>query len=296
MALLEFSILIPTFDRPGHLSLCLESLTRINFDRSRWEAIFIDDGSAEPSTAAVNAAAALGLPVRMLLNPHLGPAAARNAGAAAARGRYLAFTDDDCCPDPGWLSALLNRFQSQSTPCAIGGRTVNGVPGNIYSEASQLLLDYIYSRFNATPGRARLLISNNFAIPAELFRSAGGFDTRFPRAAAEDRDLCDRLAAAGHPLFFEPSAVVVHHHTLSLRSFWRQHFNYGTGAWRFHQFRARRLAQKINREPFEFYWSLLRYPAATGHRRTLALSALLALSQVANAAGFFCERARKEPV
>lgn len=296
MALLEFSILIPTFDRPGCLSTCLESLSRLDFDRSRWEAIFVDDGSATPAIDAVNAAAAQGLPVRMLLNPHQGPAAARNAAAAAARGRYLAFTDDDCCPDPSWLTALHACFEAHPGPCAVGGRTVNGVQDNIYSEASQLLLDYIYSRFNAVPGRARLLISNNFALPADLFHDAGGFDTRFPRAAAEDRDLCDRLAAAGHPLFFEPDAIVVHHHGLSLSRFWRQHFNYGTGAWRFHQLRARRLSGKIQPEPLDFYWRMFRYPNATGHCRPLALGALLALSQVANAAGFFRERAKQDPL
>lgn len=289
--MLDFSIIIPTFERPAHVAGCLESLAQLDYDPDRWEAIFVDDGSTTPAVDAVNAAATR-LPVRMLLNPHGGPAAARNAGAAEARGRWLAFTDDDCRPDPGWLAALAARFAAEGD-CAIGGKSVNAVYGNVCSEASQVLLDYLYERFNAVPGKAQLLISNNFALPASMFRAVGGFDTGFPKAAAEDRDLCARLNEAGHPLFYEPRAVVLHHHALSLRRFCRQHFNYGGGAWRFHQSRAERASQELKVEPAEFYWNLLRYPTRHGRRPALALTALLVVSQVANATGFFVEKAKR---
>jgi len=287
---LDFSIIIPTFERRAHVAGCLESLAALDFDRSRWEAIFVDDGSAAPAEEEVRTAAKE-LPVRLLLNAHRGPAAARNAGAAQARGRYLVFTDDDCRPDPAWLTAFAERFAAEGE-CAIGGKSVNAVSANVYSEASQVLLDYLYARFNAVPGKAQLLISNNFALPAAVFHAIGGFDTGFPKAAAEDRDLCARLGESGCPLFYEPRAVVLHHHALSLRRFCRQHFNYGGGAWRFHQSRAERAQQQLAVEPLDFYWSLLRYPLRDGRRRAGALTVLLVLSQVANATGFFVERAK----
>jgi GT2 family glycosyltransferase len=289
--LLDFSIIIPTFERPAHVAGCVESLAQLDYDPNRWEAIFVDDGSTAPADAAVREAARR-LPVRMLLNPHGGPAAARNAGAAEARGRWLVFTDDDCRPDPGWLAAFAARFAAEGD-CAIGGKSVNAVHDNVCSEASQVLLDYLYERFNAVPGKAQLLISNNFALPVEMFHSIGGFDTSFPKAAAEDRDLCARLYEAGHRLFYEPRAVVLHHHALSLRRFCRQHFNYGGGAWRFHQSRAERASQDLKVEPFEFYWNLLRYPTRHGRRPALALTALMVVSQVANATGFFVEKAKR---
>ena len=287
----DFSIIIPTFERSDHVGGCVEALARLDYDRSRWEAIFVDDGSRAPAVAPVERAAAQGVPVRMLRAAHGGPAAARNAGAAAARGRFLAFTDDDCRPDSGWLTAFAERFAAAGD-CAVGGKSVNAVAGNVCSEASQVLLDYLYERFNAVPGRAQLLISNNFALPATMFRAIGGFDTGFPEAAAEDRDLCARLDEAGYALFYEPRAVVHHHHALSLRRFCRQHFNYGGGAWRFHQTRAARAQQEMKVEPLEFYWNLLRYPTRSGRKPAVALTALLLLSQVANATGFFVEKAR----
>lgn len=282
---MDFSIVIPTFERRAHVVQCLDSLAGLTFDRSRWEAIFVDDGSAAPAEEAVRTAAR-DLPVRMLLQPHAGPAAARNAGAAAARGRYLVFTDDDCRPAPEWLDAFADRFAAEGA-CAIGGRSVNALRENVYSEASQVLLDYLYERFNAVPGRAELLISNNFALPAAVFRAVGGFDARFPGAAGEDRDLCARLAESGCRLFYEPRATVLHYHALSLRRFWRQHYNYGGGAWRFRRMRAAREAKELTVEPREFYWNLLRYPTRTQRDRAFVLTGLLLLSQLANAAGFF---------
>lgn len=287
---IDFSIIVPTFERREHVVRCLAALSGLRFDRNRWEAIFVDDGSAHPAVEEVESAARE-IPVRMLAREHGGPAAARNAGAAEARGRYLVFTDDDCCPEPDWLDAFAQRFAAEGD-CGIGGRSVNAVADNVYSEASQTLLDYLYSRFNSVPGEAQILISNNFALPAETFRAAGGFDTRFVRAAGEDRDLCARLREAGVPLFYAPRAVVQHHHALSLRRFWRQHFNYGSGAWQFHLSRAERAAGKVRVEPVEFYWSLVRFPARQGRARATALTALLVLSQIANATGFYVARFR----
>lgn len=291
-AALDFSIIVPTFERPAHVAGCLEALAELDFDRSRWEAIFVDDGSTAPAEAEVQRAAA-SLPVRLLRREHAGPAAARNAGAAAARGRYLAFTDDDCRPSKGWLSAFAARFEADGE-CVVGGKSVNALRDDVFAEASQTLLDYLYDRFNAVPGRAQLLISNNFALSARLFASVGGFDTRFPRAAAEDRDICMRLHEAGVPMYYEPRAVVLHHHALSLRRFWRQHFNYGAGAWRFHRARGERTAEPMAMEPAEFYLSLLGYPLRTDCERPVQLAALLGVSQLANASGFLLEMAKEK--
>ncbi len=290
--MLDFSIIIPTFERTDHVVGCLRALADLEYDRERWEAIFVDDGSSAPAETEVRSAAR-DIPVRMLRREHAGPAAARNAGAAEAHGRYLVFTDDDCRPQPGWLDAFAERFAREGA-CAIGGKSVNAVRDNLYSEASQVLLDYLYSRFNVEPGRARLMISNNFALPVSTFRAVGGFDTRFPGAAGEDRDLCARLVEAGCPIHYEPGAVVLHHHALSLRRFWRQHFNYGGGAWRFRRLHAQRAEADLEVEPMEFYWSLLRYPVRDGRDHALVLTALLLLSQVANTTGFLRAMWRNE--
>ena len=131
----RFSIVIPTYDRPRPLSACLEAMSGLEYPRDRFEVIVVDDGSPEPPEAAA-APFRDRLDLTLLRLPHAGPATARNAGASRARGEYLAFTDDDCAPDPGWLHALAARFAAEPGGL-LGGRTINRLPENPYSSASR---------------------------------------------------------------------------------------------------------------------------------------------------------------
>lgn len=226
------------------------------------------------------------LDVTLVETSHAGPAAARNAGAARARAPLLAFTDDDCLADRAWLRAMDAALTLDADLLA-GGRTLNGLPENPFSSASQALLDYLYAYYNAAPEDARFFASNNVAVSHRRFERIGGFDAAFPLAAGEDRDLCDRQRHAGGRLAFVPGAVVTHCHRLGLAGFVRQHFNYGRGARRFHERRAARRGEPFRVEPPRFYLDLLRHPfrAARG-RRAAGLLALTVVAQAANAAGF----------
>lgn len=286
---LFFSIIIPTYNRPERLATCLESLTRLDYARDRFEVIVVDDGSKTPLKDVV-ARFQDKLNLTLLRQNNAGPASARNAGAAKAKGKYLAFTDDDCTPASNWLQVLETYFTT--TPdCAIGGLAVNALPDNLYSTASQILIDYLYGYFNADPERSRFFASNNFALPAKYFRQIGSFDTSFPLAAGEDRELCDRLLYYGYPMRYAKAAQIYHAHKLSWKTFWRQHFNYGRGAFHFHQLRFRRKSEQIKVEPLSFYFNLLKYPFShASPQPALLVAALLFVSQVANVAGFFWER------
>ena len=279
------SVIIPTYERAGQLAVCLRALAVQEYPRDRFEVLVVDDGSATSPEASVEAFRHQ-LNVRLLEQPHAGPAAARNYGAAQAKGAFLAFTDDDCAPAPGWLQSLAAGFVS-FPDCALGGRTVNELANNPYSTASQLVVDYLYAHWNADPRRARFFASNNFALPGRCFQAVKGFDAGWTRAAGEDRELCDRLVARGYRLIYAPDALVYHAHPLTFRTFWRQQFSYGRGAYRLHQLRARRDAGGICVEPLAFYLRMLGYPfVRTRGREGAFLAALLAIAQAANAAGW----------
>ena len=174
----------------------------------------------------------------------------------------------------------------------IGGRTVNALFGNTYSQASQTLICYLYEYYNSDAEDARFLASNNIAFSANVFRAAGGFDSDYPRAAGEDRDLCDRLRSRGYRMTYAADAIVYHAHALTFRTFWRQHLNYGRGAARFHAARARRSQQGVKWEPVSFYIDLVLYPFV--HRmgwHAPPLAILLLVSQAANTLGYFLEHA-----
>lgn len=286
-----FSLIIPTYNRSQQLAACLQSLARLDYPRNRFEVIAVDDGSPQP-LEAVAAKFKDQLCLTLLRQKNAGPAAARNAGAAHAKGDYLVFIDDDCKPAPDYLQRLAERL-AKTPVCAIGGRTINALSHNPYSTASQLLIDYLYAYYNADPDHARFLASNNMALPTERFHAIGGFDTSFVLAAGEDRELCDRWRHLGHRIIYAPEALVYHSHAMTLRKFWRQHFNYGRGAASFHRARGRRNTGDVKLEPISFYLNLLRYPFSQSDEiRALPLAALLLLSQAANAVGFFLGQTR----
>ncbi len=277
---------IPTFNRPVQLQACLNSLAAQSLDRSRFEVIVVDDGGQPPARPVPN-----GLRLEVLRQPNRGPAAARNLAAGHARSPILAFTDDDCRPGAAWLQSLLDAAERRPG-ALLGGATRNGLPDNPYAIASQLIQDIAYRWYNSGPEGAGFFASNNLALPREAFLDLGGFHPGF--RTAEDRDLCDRWRAAGHPLHHVPEAEVVHAHPLTLRSFARQHFDYGRGARRY-QLAHRARTGRSSIDP-RFYWSILVGLPGTlaSKRRPLAVAASLAVWQAANTAGFVAEMLRPE--
>jgi GT2 family glycosyltransferase len=172
---------------------------------------------------------------------------------------------------------------------------VNAVHDNLYSTASHLLIEYLYSYYNAVPEHARFFTPNNLTLPRGHFSGLGGFDPSFVRGTGEDREFCDRWLRCGYRLIYAPEVQVSHVHALTFRTFWRQHVNYGRGSYRYHLTRSQRDAGPIEFEPLRFYLNLLRSPLAKAReKRRLRLIVALGIAQVANAAGFFWESRRTQ--
>jgi GT2 family glycosyltransferase len=289
-----FSIIIPTFARPRELSECLRAIEEMDYPRDRYEVIVVDDGSAQlPSDVVWSFADRV--PVRLIGQPHAGPAAARNTGARESRGRYLVFSDDDCTFAPDYLS-VVEQHIARWPNAGIGGRTDNRLGRDIYAEATQQLIDHLYRHFNADPSAPRFFTTTNLVVPRDGFVAIDGFDASFPLAGAEDRDFCERWKAAGFELCYAADAIVHHSHALTLRSFLRQHFNYGRGRYFLLRSRAQRGVARPAMEPLRFYTSLLLSPYMNKPRpRPVLLSLLLVLTQVSYASGYFSERVRHGP-
>ena len=177
--------------------------------------------------------------------------------------------------------ALVNAY-SQDQTALVGGVTLNGLPENPFSAASQCLVDFVYRYFEANDRGLRFFTSNNFGGASAKMRLLGGFDESFPLPAAEDRDLCERWGN----LTLAPAAIVIHRHRLSLGSFWRQHFRYGRGAYTLFLRRGDRGSNRRNPR-LNFYTGLLEEPF---RNRSVELPwivlALLLLSQLAGFCGF----------
>lgn len=162
---------------------------------ARYEVVVSDDGASPTAAALVGERFPW---ARWQAGPRRGPAANRNAGARAARGAWLVFTDDDCLPAPGWLAAFAARVDAGAPVRVLEGRTDSG-------GAPVGAFDYVPD--NLTGG---FLWSCNLAAERAFFLALGGFDEGFPFAHLEDVELRMRLEQGRHPWEWVPAAHVAH--------------------------------------------------------------------------------------
>jgi GT2 family glycosyltransferase len=279
------SVVVPTHGRPESLSRCLKALASQTLARDVFEVIVSDDGSPTPLSAIV-APFVDRISVRLVRRQHAGPAAARNEGARHARGRLLAFTDDDCVPAPNWLELLVERMRRHPGHM-IGGSIVNVLPDDPYATATQLIMSCVYDYYASHVVDHRFFSTTNLAVPTKRFWLLDGFSESFQQAAGEDYDLCARWAEAGFPTEYAPEVEVGHAHGHTLTSFWRQHFGYGRALFQVREGMARRRGRSgIELESPSFYRQILTYPLQhSEHGRAVRNEALVLLSQVATLAG-----------
>jgi glycosyltransferase involved in cell wall biosynthesis len=104
---LALSVIIPTYHRNDLLAKCLDCLTPgvQVLPAEQYEVIVTDDGS---KTTAKEMICDRYPWAKWVAGPRKGPAANRNNGAQYGQGEWLVFTDDDCLPDPNWLSAFAD--------------------------------------------------------------------------------------------------------------------------------------------------------------------------------------------
>lgn len=192
----DISIIVPVYRHWEILPVLLEALTAQSLDPARFEILIVNNDAPVSPPPLV-------LPENARILPCLIPGsyAARNAGAAEARGAWLVFTDADCRPKPDWLAALT------SAP-ATGLRA-----GPIEMELPPLANAYaIYDRVRGIP-QARYVAHGyattaNLAVPRQIFEALGGFDAT--RRSGGDAEFCRRAGARQYGLYLVADAVVSH--------------------------------------------------------------------------------------
>jgi glycosyltransferase involved in cell wall biosynthesis len=211
------SVVVCTRNGAATLADCLDGVARLRYPS--FELIVVDDGSTD---ASAEIAAAFG--ARVITTENRGLSAARNTGLEAARGKIVAYLDDDARPDPDWLRFLAATFRT-TTHAAVGGP--NLPPPDDGAVAACVA--------NAPGGPVHVLLSDteaehipgcNMAYRRTELVAIGGFDPRF-RIAGDDVDVCWRLQERGSTLGFHPAATVWHRRRSSIRGFWRQQRGYG---------------------------------------------------------------------
>lgn len=196
------SVVVPTRHRPRLLARCLAALLSQDFDAREFEIIVVDDGNNESTRRLVESLSASapisGPELRYLpVTSRHGPAASRNVGWRAARGEIIAFTDDDCIPNPGWVRAGARAMT----------RGVTGAAGKIVVAHPATPTDY--ERDAAQLEGAEFTTANCF-YRREDFAEIDGFDERFTSAWREDADVYLTFRERRKRLVHVPEAIVEH--------------------------------------------------------------------------------------
>jgi len=230
----EVSVIVAAYNSAGFLRRCLDSLRQQAF--RDFETIVVNS-SQESRTAEIMSAYP---EAHFLQSPQrLFPHAARNAGAARARGRLLAFTDADCQADPHWLAELV---ATHAAGHEIIGGCIDSKAGALVSRAIYVLKYSPYQR-GQPAGPIRVAATGSLLVSRRLFEAVGGFDGSI---FCGDAVLSWQARAAGFPPWFQPRAIVTDQDEHLRKGFLAERFHrgleYGRARAMFeHWSRARRL-------------------------------------------------------
>lgn len=210
------SVIICTRDRPRQLLACVEAVARaaVGCPELPTEIIVLENLS-KPHLALVEeevlrAAGGRGRFIKLTVG---GLSNARNAGMAAARGRLLVFTDDDCIMEEDYLRNLARHAAQHPGHLFLGGRVKLGdptdLPFTIKDDPAEQAYDVSIHPGGFIPGC-------NFVLSRQSAEAIGSFDTDFgagaPYRAGEDTDYIIRGHLNGVPIRYVPDICVLHHH------------------------------------------------------------------------------------
>lgn len=216
----QISIVICTYNRAALLSSALSAFHEQDSDVAA-EIIVVDNNSHDDTAATVYRCAEdlqSVLPIVYVHEPKQGLSRARNTGIAAARGKILAFLDDDAVPNPGWLTAIADVFAKRPDVAAAGGP--------IEPEFETPRPDWLgpevegyYSILDLGPD-PRAFPRNRFPFGANMaFRQNALGELRFSErlgrkgtnlASGEEFALLAQLRSQGREIYYTPAMRVRH--------------------------------------------------------------------------------------
>ena len=219
---MDASVVICTRNRAASLARTLESLTAMARPAGwAWEVVVVDNASTD-ATADVLAQFADRLPLVAVAEARRGLSNARNRGVAAARGRYLLWTDDDVLVDPGWLAAYADAARRWPEAALFGGRVVPVLeaPAAAWFAASTAELAHLLAARDFGPdprplGEGCKPFGANYAVRAAEQRRhpydpALGAGAGHRGRMGEETAVIDAVLEAGGSGVYVPAATVRH--------------------------------------------------------------------------------------
>ena len=222
---MDLSVAVCTYSRAGMLARCLERLAaqRVGAGMA-WEVIVVDNNSADATAQTVERACGEArIPgLRRVVEPRQGVAFARRRGLAEARGRLVAFVDDDCLLAPGWVAAAIEFARAHPAAGAFGGRIRLAwdeppSPLALLYGASLAAQDWGDEAFRLPMSGRRCPVGAGLVVDRGAARASGwGERGRLTGrcggalGAGEDTELVLFIRHAGFEVWYAPALVLEH--------------------------------------------------------------------------------------
>lgn len=222
----SLAVVVCTRDRPEQLRACLPGLLA----QPAEDVLVVDSASVTDDTAAV----ATEFAVRYVRVDEPGLARARNVALRSTAAELVAFTDDDCRPEPGWTAAITARV----TKATVAGDLTGFVTGRVLASGDgqpvSVLLGEVPRTYRQDDDASHIGHGANLTVSRDCWLTLGGFDELLgvggTLRSAEDTDFLWRALRHGYVGHYEPHAVVTHDQWRNRRSALRTSYGYGIGA------------------------------------------------------------------
>jgi O-antigen biosynthesis protein len=230
MSLLEthrplVSVIVLTYNSERFIGNCLTSLAASKY--KPFEVIVPDNASRDNTIGtASQVCSRLGLNARLiLLARNEGCAGGNNRGAAHATGEVLVFLNPDTEVDPDFVGNLAAPLLADRSIGITGakmfypGRKMIQHAGGLVTPIGHTSHIGAHRLDDGSYDQQRdvdYVTGAGFAIRRELFEALEGLDEEYYPAYFEETDMCYRARAAGYRITYVPSAVLIHHESVSL--------------------------------------------------------------------------------
>jgi glucosyl-dolichyl phosphate glucuronosyltransferase len=216
------SIVICSYNRASYISDALDSLYHQSAGLHNFEAIIVDNNSTDNTADVFKKwrASHVNGSFTYSTETKQGASFARNTGAAAAKGKWLCFMDDDAIANSNYVENIIKHIETKPDAIGFGGRII---PKYIPSEpewmsyyVSSLVGNFDYAPTACTFENGKYPLESNMIVRKDIYDSIGGFNTNLPgvvgtlRIGGEGKELFYKILALGHTLYYDPS-ICVHH-------------------------------------------------------------------------------------
>ncbi|GGK15282.1 glycosyl transferase family 2 [Yeosuana aromativorans] len=222
---LQFSFIIPVYNRPDEIHELLQSFTEMKTDEN-YEIVIVEDGSTIPSKDVVEGFKS-SLNISYFFKKNSGPGDSRNFGMKHAKGNYFIILDSDCILPSNYLQEVSKSLKLEYVDCYGGPDAAHESFSNLQKAINFSMTSFITTggiRGNKNSVDQFQPRSFNMGISKKAFEASHGFGTIHP---GEDPDLSIRLWKLGFKTKLIPEAYVFHKRRISWSKFYKQVNKFG---------------------------------------------------------------------